>query len=209
MKSELYKKMLTPNSDLSGETGKQPMDKTTQDKIKRKLVELAEPMMEIEFTRKKYNELFPEGKIKTPLGVVILGEHQFEKLEENKRQEYLGAMYQVLSDPIVVLSEMRKNEKGEEKAWIYIKSFEGKNDLEIDNVISVVVNIHGQDVSISTGPRQSRQIEKKIKMASILLYLKDRKEGGGPTTSIGKTYTRQNEISTIAQNKSSENKKKI
>jgi hypothetical protein len=46
------------------------MDQTTQDKIRQQLVELAVPMMKVDFTRENYNKLFPRGEAKTPLGIV-------------------------------------------------------------------------------------------------------------------------------------------
>jgi hypothetical protein len=140
----------------------------TSTRIKQKLITMAALMDKQELSRAEYIKLFPEGAVKTPLGTVKLGTHQYEKLEERGRKELLGAMFQTLSDPIVVLAE----ERPEGKAKIYIKSFKEPGEGKIMGVISVVVDIDGQAVAISTGKRKEKQIDEKIKLARSILYEK-------------------------------------
>jgi hypothetical protein len=137
--------------------------------IKNKLVKMAILIDKRDLSRAEYNKLFPEGSVKTPLGIVKMGSHQFEKLEERGRKELLGPMFQTLNDPIVILSE----ERGGEEAKIYLKSFKTPGDSKITSVISVVVDIEGQAVSISTGKRREKQVEEKIKLARSILYEKE------------------------------------
>ena len=136
--------------------------------IKEKLESMAVPMDAREFTREEYNQLFPEGKLNTPLGEVKLGKGQFDKLAAKGRQKLLGAMYQTLTDPIVVLSEMR----GGKNSRLYIKTFKKSPNAKRENLMSVVVVIEGKSVAISSGKRRNEQIEAKIKEAGIPLYLK-------------------------------------
>jgi hypothetical protein len=132
---------------------KDDLDKTRA-RIKQKLVTMAVPMGKQELSRAEYNKLFPEGVVKTPLGTVKLGAHQYEKLEERGRKGLLGAMFQTLSDPIVVLTEERTGSE----AKIYLKSFKEPGEGKIEGVISVVVDINGQAIAISTGKRREKQI---------------------------------------------------
>ena len=161
-----------PDATLSSEA---ISDKGKQE-IAKKLEDLAVPMEKIEFTRENYNRLFPEGKVQTPMGSVKMGENQFEKLDARDRRELLGAVSQTLKDPVVILGDKQDGKD----AKLYIKSFKSSDSKATDYVQSVVVEIEGQNVSISTGQRRVEQIALKIKMASILHYLKG-KEGGGPT----------------------------
>jgi len=136
-------------------------------RLKDKFDELAEPMNQVEFTRENYDRLFPESKVSTPIGDVNLGGHQFEKLYKEKRQKYLGAMYQTLTDPIAVINE--KDNKRE--AQLFSKSF--KNDEEkIKGLMSVVIDIDGTKIAISTHRRNPNNIINKIKKAADLVYEK-------------------------------------
>ena len=136
-------------------------------RLKRKFVEMAEPMNQLDYTRENYDRLFPDSKISTPIGYVNLGKHQFEKLKENDRENLLGAMYQTLLDPIVVINE---NDNGK-KAQLYSKSFKNAEE-KLKGVISVVVDIDGTNVAISTHRRDPNNIINKIKKTADLLYEK-------------------------------------
>jgi hypothetical protein len=130
--------------------------------IREKLDRLAVPMEKVEFSRENYNKLFPFGRIKTPLGMVKLGQDQFAKLIRKKRRHLLGAMRQTLVEPVVVLSE----KQDERTAMLYIKSF--KDDEKSAFVMSVVVNDGKDNIAISTGPRKKKQIEAKLTAGSPL-----------------------------------------
>jgi hypothetical protein len=105
-----------------------------------------------------------------------LGENQFDKMNAKGRADLLGAMHQTLADPVVVLQESIDKKD----ARLYIKSFREAGSSKKEMVMSVVVDIQGKAVAISTGQRRDSQIEKKIKTASTALYLKG--EGGGGQT---------------------------
>jgi hypothetical protein len=137
----------------------------------------AVPMDTREFTKEAYNRLFPEGTVETPLGKVKLGDHQFEKLMVKGRRTLLGAMYQTLHDPVVILDE----EQNGKLARIYLKSFKEPGRGGFSGVISVVVEVKGTAVAISTGKRRKKQITGKIKMARRILYEKQR----APSRTIG------------------------
>jgi hypothetical protein len=136
---------------------------TTKARIKVKFTDMAVPMERYDFSEVSYHKLFPNSKVETPLGDVKLGEHQFEKLKTKEREEYLGAVYQTLNDPIVII----ETEKEGKKTKLYTKSFKGRN-TKTDIVISVVVDIEGKPISISTHRRDMGNTLNKIKKGNIL-----------------------------------------
>ena len=133
-------------------------------RLMEKMKLFAVPMQKIEFSRDTYKRLFPGGKVKTPIENVKLGEHQYEKLKARGREEYLGAVYQTLADPVVVI----ETEKGNDRVRLYTKSFRGFPGEKTDAVISVVVDIGGLPVSISTHRRDVNNTLNKIKKGGIL-----------------------------------------
>jgi hypothetical protein len=149
-----------------------------KNRLREKFANLAGPMDVVEYTRENYDKLFPDGKVSTPIGEVKLGGHQFEKLGNNQRRHLLGPMYQVLTDPIAVINEDREGEK----AKIFSKSFENNSGEKMKTVVSVVPNIKGTNVSISTHEKELNNILSKIKKAADLVYEKpssDRTAGSG------------------------------
>jgi len=48
-------------------------------RLKRKFEEMAEPMNQLEYTRENYDKLFPDNKVSTPIGEVILRRDQYIK----------------------------------------------------------------------------------------------------------------------------------
>jgi hypothetical protein len=147
--------------------------------ITEKLESTALPIGFREFSKEEYEKLFPEGIIKTPLGTVKLGAHQFEKMEEKGRKGLIAAMFCTLKDPVVIISEM----EGDKEAWLYIKTFRKLGALKITYVISVVVHIDGQAIAISTGKRKVKQVINKIKMARSILY--ETQKAPSPTIGTG------------------------
>jgi hypothetical protein len=142
------------------------LEKTRND-LQEKFEQLAEPMLKYDFTRSKYDELFPQGIITTPIGDVKLGKNQFDKLREKKRENLLGAMYQTLSDPVAIIEE----EKNEKKALLYTKTFKEGSE-KIKTVVSVVVNIDNINVAISTHRKSLRYVIQIIKNAASVIYQK-------------------------------------
>jgi len=76
-------------------------------------------------------------------------------------------MYQTLTDPIVII----KKEDNRGKTQLFSKSFEHKPKKK-DGVISVVADIEGENVSISTHPKYLKKVIDGIKNAADLIYEK-------------------------------------
>jgi hypothetical protein len=143
-----------------------------------KLVSLAVPMDERKFTNEEYNRVFPRGTVATAIGEVKIGQNQFSKLaekDEGSRQGLIGAMRQTLSDPVVII---REREEGR-LADVFIKSFTAVEGMKENLIVSVVVDINGAKVAISTYKRKRREVIGKIKKADGIIYIKD--DGGSLT----------------------------
>jgi len=150
----------------------------TIETILEKLGSFAVPMDKREFSNEEYNRVFPRGTVATPIGEVKIGQNQFSKLAEKdggSRRGLIGAMWQTLSDPVIII---REREKGR-LADVFIKSFATEEDKRESLIVSVVVNIQNDKVAISTYKRKRREVIEKIKKADGIVYIKD--NSGSPT----------------------------
>jgi uncharacterized protein YbbC (DUF1343 family) len=133
---------------------------------------LAVQMDKREFSKEEYNKLFPRGTVETPVGQVKIGKNQFEKLESKdngKRKNLIGAMNQTLRDPMAVIREKRDNKISN----VFIKSFDGDGAKKIDTILTVVVDISGEHIAVSTYKRKYREVVSKIKKADGIVYIAD------------------------------------
>jgi hypothetical protein len=136
-----------------------------------KLDMFAVPMMEMEYSRENYNKLFKGGFVKTPIGTVRMGSDQFDKLarkDGGARKSYLGAAWQTLTDPVMVIGE------GDDR--VYIKSFSG--DKGFSTFVSVEKNKEDGRFVITNYMRHKSEVLKKIKWADGVIYQKDNVDGG-------------------------------
>lgn len=140
------------------------MAMATRNVIKESLAQNAEPLVEIDFSKANYDRLFPRAIVQTPLETVKLGENQFEKLDAKDRKRFLLATFQTLATPDVVIDEERDGNHSHN----YIKSF--VFDEKTKTVQDVVVNINGENISITAHPRDINNVVNKIKMPDQLVY---------------------------------------
>jgi hypothetical protein len=96
----------------------------------------------------------------------------------------LGAIYQTLSDPVIIFT----SKKEEQKAELFVKSF--KKEKGVDAVISVVID-HYDDVkpikvSISTHKKNVNNILNKIKSPDDIVYEKTNIIGATPSEEISR-----------------------
>ena len=137
---------------------------TARKTIKESLAQKAEPLVEVDFSKANYDMLFPRAIVQTPLETVKLGENQFEKLDAKDRKRFLLATFQTLATPDLVIDEEREGKHSHN----YIKSF--VFDEKTKTIQDVVVNINGENVSITAHPRDINNIVNKIKMPDQLVY---------------------------------------
>lgn len=171
-----YTRRQLVGSDKEDNTPKQ-FSQTEKSEVIGILNNPTEPRLNVDYTRENYNKLFPEGKTETPIGDVKLGAHQFERLDLKKRTDCLGLLAQTLKHPTVIIDET--DDQGRQtKVWIKSVIDENKNRY----YIAVAPSIDGVDVVVSNGIREKKQIEEKIKKASIYYY---KAEGGSQTARTG------------------------
>jgi hypothetical protein len=132
----------------------------------------------VTFSQENYARLFPNNRVQTPLGEVKIGANQYKKLEskeQGNRQRLLGAMYQTLSDPVVIVRQFREKDGGKESR-LYAKSFLKETGKHVDVVISVVVNQreggNPVGVAITTHRRSYKDVLKAIKNPVDIAYEK-------------------------------------
>jgi hypothetical protein len=156
----------TPERGAEGKTAKEKISPEQQAEVKKKLENLAVPMMEVGYSKDEYNRLFPEGIVKTPLKTVKMGSDQFAKLgrkDSGGRQSYIGAAYQTLTDPIVVIKEGNDD--------VYIKSFTGENGIK--TFVSIEKDKEDGRFIVTNYRRKEQEILKKIKRADSIAYIAD------------------------------------
>ena len=137
---------------------------TARKTIKESLAQNAEPLVEVDFSKANYDRLFPRAIVQTPVETVKLGKNQFEKLDARDRKRFLLATFQTLATPDLVIDEEREGKHSHN----YIKSF--VFDEKTKTIQDVVVNINGENVSITAHPRDINNIVNKIKMPDQLVY---------------------------------------
>ena len=127
---------------------------------------------EIQLNQENWNKLFPEGKVETPVGTVKLGAGQFDKLQGEDRNNLLGAMYQTLATPDLVLEkETLDKESGEFKPVnVYGKSFVRNASDNKRMVESVVIFQDGKEISISTHNKDIGRFTQQIKTADQVIF---------------------------------------
>jgi len=120
----------------------------------------AEPFRKIAATSENWQKEFPDRIVQTPIGEVTLGEHQFEKLMQKGRGQYMGLIKPTLENPSMIL-------KDPEGATLFIKAFRQNGSTYF---MSVTRSIEGLDVVISNHPKRPKQIVDAIQTGEKLYY---------------------------------------
>ena len=128
--------------------------------IKEKLISDAAPFRHIPATREAWNKDFPDGFADTPIGKVKLGENQFEKLIENKRDEFIGLIKPTLESPTFVV----KNERG---AKVFVKVFT-RDSGRLRGFASISYGIDGMDIVVSNHPRDLTFLAKETNTGQLI-----------------------------------------
>lgn len=121
-----------------------------------------EVVPQIELTPENWlAEFGTEGIVATPIGEVIMGEHQYKKLVDNKRSNDFGKVKPTLTNPDIVLEEYDPEEGAlRDTKFLFIKAFAKPNGEKIIYFTSVTVKQKSGEVSISSHRIKN---EKKVK----------------------------------------------
>jgi hypothetical protein len=152
----------TDNVSMDKKEPENPPDEifALKTRLKEKLKDEAVPMDKVPYTKENYKKLFPNRKVRTPLGDVALRKDQYDKLARKDRKALLGGMRQTLTDPIIIIGRGKKK--------LFIKSFNGLRVL-----MAVAQNSKGELEAISTHIRPINNSLNKIQKKSDILYEKN------------------------------------
>ena len=160
-------------------------------RINDKLLSHEVPMNKTGHEQDVYDQLFPNKRVITPIGNVKMGDNQYKKLIAHDLHDYIGGIHQTLTDPVIITKQ--DDDRG--KAYIFAKSFKHKPKKK-DGMISVVTDIDGEKVSISTHPKFMRKVTENIKNAAELTY--EKSDNGGTaengTKALANTNTNDTQL---------------
>jgi len=97
---------LTPKKEKS-------QDEILAEELIAKMSERAEPVRHLDYNQENWDKEFPEGRVNTPLGEVKMGENQFTKLAEKKRQGEFGMVKPTLENPDLIIVKYAPEEGAE------------------------------------------------------------------------------------------------
>ena len=125
--------------------------------------ENAAPMRELELTRENWAAEFgADGVVQTPLGEVKMGEHQYEKLEQQGRRGKLGMVKPTLESPDVVIEDKSRAKVGEEtergSSYVFVKAFTKEDGERTYYFTSVTVSRDGKEVVVSNQEKRKTGI---------------------------------------------------
>lgn len=125
--------------------------------------ENAAPVRELELTRENWDAEFgADGVVQTPLGEVKMGEHQYEKLEQQGRRGKLGMVKPTLESPDVVIEDKSRAKEGEEtergSSYVFVKAFTKEDGERMYYFTSVTVSRDGKEVVVSNQEKRKTGI---------------------------------------------------
>jgi|GEM_PF-5139471 len=124
------------------------------------------------YTKQEWDKLFPNNRINTPIGEIVFGKNQFEKLDPNipdpknpnrkkqDRRTYLDYIYKTLSKPTYIIKT--------DNEFAFIKEFL-KDDQTTRIHSSIVVEIDNLKINITNYHLHSQQMLNKIKKADEVI----------------------------------------
>ena len=149
--------------------------------IEKTLKTHALPWRYLEFSEAAWRQEFPDGEVKTPIGVVKLGDRQHEKLRDLGRSRYFGLIRPTLENPTYAIATLETDERmadrksageatGRASKLEFIRAFI-KPDGEHQGFLCVTIGRDALEISVSSGPRRVGELAKKVKRGAILLKL--------------------------------------
>lgn len=142
----------------------------------------AVPWRSLPFSKENWDKEFPDGKVITPIGEVILGENQFDKFKEKGRGQYFGLIKPTLENPSYIISEKEPADSLKERASRgekvirnavikFIRAFKDSNG-KIIGFCDATVSRDGVEVMISASPRKLNRIVRAVRYGGMILPLR-------------------------------------
>jgi len=125
------------------------------------------------YTKEEWDRLFPNNKIKTPIGEIKLGENQFAKLDPNiadpkntqgkkqDRREYLDYIYKTLTKPTYIVKK--------DNVYKFIKEFL-KDDSSTKTHASIIVEMDNLKINISNHMLDLTKVLNEINSADKIIF---------------------------------------
>ena len=116
------------------------------------------------------------GMVQTPIGTVKMGENQYNKIIEKKRQKEFGMIKPTLTSPDVILEMPSRAKDGNiterPSSLLFVKTFFYGNQV-VKFFTSVTVRKEGMEVAISNHIETRKGFESDVKK-SVLIYKNER-----------------------------------
>ena len=140
------------------------LNKEEADNLIAEMENRAEPAPELELTPENWTAEFGEdGMVDTPIGKVKMGENQYLKLAQKGRNGKLGMIKPTLTNPDVIIEEIRPNKNGpseRESSFIFVKAFTKLDGSRYYYFTSVTVQKEGREVVISNQEKSHNKISR-------------------------------------------------
>lgn len=133
----------------------------------------AEPLKEVVYSRENYVKIFEDGVIQSPVETIKMGTNQFIRLCPPDRNNLMGAIYETMTKPSIVLEKETFDEKSEsfKPVHVYGKSFINQDNDHKRAVESIIVFKDGQNIAASLHNKTISALVKQIKTADDIIYL--------------------------------------
>ena len=157
---------------VAGDVAENPVGRSLNaeeaDMLLSQMEQSAEVAPEMELTIENWDSEFgADGRVKTPIGEVKMGENQFTKLMRQGRSGKLGMVKPTLENPDIIIEDSSKAKDGEEtergSSYVYVKTFVKPDGSRYYYFISVTVSRDGKEVVISN------QEKRKSVLTNLLL----------------------------------------
>lgn len=142
------------------------LNKEEADNLIAEMENRAEPAPELELTSENWTAEFgKDGMVDTPIGKVKMGENQYQKLAQKGRNGKLGMIKPTLTNPDVIIEEIRPNKNGpseRESSFIFVKAFTKLDGSRYYYFTSVTVQKEGREVVISNQEKSHNKISRLL-----------------------------------------------
>lgn len=157
---------------VAGDVAENPVGRSLNaeeaDMLISQMEQSAEVAPEMELTIENWDSEFgADGRVKTPIGEVKMGENQFTKLMRQGRSGKLGMVKPTLENPDIIIEDSSKAKDEEEtergSSYVYVKTFVKPDGSRYYYFTSVTVSRDGKEVVISN------QEKRKSVLTNLLL----------------------------------------
>ena len=123
----------------------------------------------VELTRENWEAIFgKDGKVTTPIFEVKMGEHQFDKMNSNNRNRYLGLVKPTLQSPDAVIEVKSGGENSERSSsYVFVKTFTKEDGSRYYYFTSITVQNDGVEIVISNHEKRVKRISKLLQEGKI------------------------------------------